>query len=124
VPNALGSLVVAPVILSWGSPAGISWNPKLIIEAVFCGAGLVTGTLVSFTSWFVNGIEYYPLAYLPYPFWSGPRCGSAQRGATTGTLLVSVLAITELLQGRGPFFTPYRKRQPDVDRELYRNSGK
>ena len=51
------------------------------------------------------GIQNYPLAYLPFPFlvWGALRFG--QRGATTGTLLVSVLAIHSLLRGRGPFVT-------------------
>ena len=74
-----------------------------MIEAIICGAGLVGGTLVSFNSWFVYGIQNYPLAYLPFPFlvWGALRFG--QRGATTGTLLVSALAIYSLLQRRGPF---------------------
>ena len=105
VPNALGALVIAPVILSWGSSSSIVWNTRLIIEAAICVAGLTLGTLISFNSWFVEGIGKYPLAYLPYPFlvWSALRFG--QRGATTSTLLVSALAIGELLQGRGPFVT-------------------
>lgn len=67
------------------------------------GTGLVAGTLISFNSWFVYGIQNYPLAYLPYPFlvWGALRFG--QRGAATGTLLVSALAIHSFLSGRGPF---------------------
>ena len=73
------------------------------MEAAVCGTGLVAGTLISFHSWFVYGIQNYPLAYLPFPFlvWGSLRFG--QRGATTGTLLVSALAIHSLLSGRGPF---------------------
>lgn len=105
VPNALAGLVVAPVIVVWATPSAIRLNYRLIIEAAICGAGLVVGTLISFNSWFVYGIQNYPLAYLPYPFlvWGALRFG--QRGATTGTLLVSALAIHSLLQGRGPFVT-------------------
>jgi PAS domain S-box-containing protein len=103
VPNALAALVVAPFIITWATPSSIRWNGKLIAEAVICGAGLVGGTLVSFNSWFVYGIQNYPLAYLPFPFlvWGALRFG--QRGATTGTLLVSALAINSLLHGIGPF---------------------
>src|ERR1017187_840569 len=105
VPNALAGLVVAPFIITWATPSAIRWNGKLIAEAVICGAGLVGGTLISFNSWFVYGIQNYPLAYLPFPFlvWGALRFG--QRGATTGTLLVSALAIYSLLQGIGPFVT-------------------
>ena len=105
VPNALAGLVVAPFLITWASPSAIRWDAKLIVEAVICGAGLVVGTLISFNSWFVHGIQNYPLAYLPFPFlvWGALRFG--QRGATTGTLLVSALAIYSLLRGNGPFVT-------------------
>jgi PAS domain S-box-containing protein len=105
VPNALAGLVVAPFIITWATPSAFRWNARLIAEAVICGAGLVGGTLISFNSWFVYGIQNYPLAYLPFPFlvWGALRFG--QRGATSGTLLVSALAIYSLLHGTGPFVT-------------------
>ncbi len=103
VPNALAGLVVAPFLITWATPAALRWHPRLVVEAVVCGTGLVAGTLISFHSWFVYGIQNYPLAYLPFPFlvWGALRFG--QRGATIGTLLVSALAIHSLLSGRGPF---------------------
>jgi len=105
VPNALAGLVVAPFIITWATPSAIRWNARLVVEAVVCGAGLVGGTLISFNSWFVYGIQNYPLAYLPFPFlvWGALRFG--QRGATAGTLLVSALAIYSLVRGTGPFVT-------------------
>ncbi len=105
VPNALAAMVVAPLILAWGTRSALRWRPRLVIEAAICGIGLIVGTLISFQSWFVYGIQNYPLAYLPFPFlvWGSLRFG--QRGATTGTLLVSALAIHSLLGRRGPFVT-------------------
>ncbi len=106
VPNAMAGLVVAPLILAWGTPSSIRWDSKLIVEAACCCVGLVGGTLVSFNSWYVYGIQSYPLAYLPYPFmvWASLRFG--QRGATTSSVLVSALAIKALLEKRGPFVAP------------------
>jgi PAS domain S-box-containing protein len=103
VPNALAGLVVAPFLITWATPSALRWHPRLVVEAVVCGMGLMVSTLTSFHSWFVYGIQNYPLAYLPFPFlvWGALRFG--QRGATTGTLLVSALAIHSLLNGRGPF---------------------
>jgi PAS domain S-box-containing protein len=103
VPNALAGLVVAPFLITWATPSALRWHPRLVVEAAVCGTGLVAGTLISFHSWFVYGIQNYPLAYLPFPFlvWGSLRFG--QRGATIGTLLVSALAIHSLLNGRGPF---------------------
>jgi PAS domain S-box-containing protein len=105
VPNALAALVVAPLLITWSSPSSRRWNRRLILEAIVCGLGLVGGTLLSFNSWFVQGIQNYPLAYLPFPFlvWSALRFGP--RGATAGTLLVSILAVESLLKGTGPFIT-------------------
>ena len=109
VPNALAGLVVAPFIITWATPSSTRWNGKLITETIICGAGLIVGTLISFNSWFVYGIQNYPLAYLPFPFlvWGALRFG--QRGATTGTLLVSALAIYSLVRGTGPFVTNSEK---------------
>ncbi|HTD86159.1 MAG TPA: PAS domain S-box protein, partial [Candidatus Binatia bacterium] len=109
VPNAMAGLVVAPFMLAWASPSGIKWRWQTVLEAVVCSFGLAGGAFISFNSWFVQGIQNYPLAYLPYPFlvWGALRFG--QRGATTGTLLISAVAILQLLQGRGPFLAPTEK---------------
>lgn len=105
VPNALAALVIAPLIITWASPSATHWTRLLVIEAIVCAIGLVGGTVLSFNSWMVQGIENYPLAYLPFPFliWGALRFGP--RGATAGTLLVSSLAMYSLLQGTGPFVT-------------------
>ncbi len=105
VPNGLAAMVVAPFILSWATPSRLRWDRKVVFEAIICGSGLVGGTLISFQTWFVYGIQSYPLAYLPFPFlvWGALRFG--QRGATTGTLVVTALAIHSLRGWRGPFVT-------------------
>ena len=104
VPNALGALVVTPIILAWNSPSVLRLSTRWPVESLCCATGLVAGTLMSFNSWFVYGVENYPLAFLPYPFlvWGALRFG--QRGATTGTFVVASLAIYELLHHRGPFW--------------------
>lgn len=103
VPNALGTLVVAPAILVWTQATSVRWRRPLILEAALCLAGLLATTILSFNSWYFYGVQNYPLAFLPYPFlvWSALRFG--QRGAITATLVTSILAIDGLLQGLGPF---------------------
>src|SRR5262245_13034637 len=104
-PNAMAGLVVTPFILAWGTPSSLEWSPRLVAEAGMCGVGLAISTLISFDSWYAYGLQTYALAYLPYPFlvWAALRFG--QRGATSGTLLVSALAIYSLWHARGPFMT-------------------
>jgi len=110
VPNAMACLVVTPFILAWATPPKTGWQPKQLVEGCICGVGLLVGTLLSFNSWYAYGISNYPMAFLPYPFlvWAALRFG--QRGSTTGTLLVSALAIKALLEGRGPFVVSTTER--------------
>ncbi|HEX3988818.1 MAG TPA: MASE1 domain-containing protein, partial [Verrucomicrobiae bacterium] len=105
VPNAMGVLVVTPFVLAWLRPSSVTLSLQTVVEAVVCAFLLICGTDLSFNTWFVNGVGSYPLAYLPYPFlvWAALRFG--QRGATTGTLIVSGWSIYELLHGRGPFWS-------------------
>jgi len=105
VPNAMGVLVVTPLLLAWASPSSLRLSLRGWIEAACCALGLIVGTQMSFNSWFVYGVENYPLAFLPYPFlvWGALRFG--QRGGTTGTFVVASLAISELLHHRGPFWS-------------------
>jgi PAS domain S-box-containing protein len=109
VPNALAALVVAPLLITWATPSSIRWNRRLVFEAAMCGLGLTVGTFLSFNSLFVQGIQNYPLAYMPFPFlvWGALRFGP--RGATAGTLLVTSLAMYSQLQGTGPFVTNSEK---------------
>src|SRR5439155_2445979 len=109
VPNAMGTLVVTPFLLSWCSGGFHQWEFKRIVEGVLCGVGLTLATTLSLNSWYFYGIANYPLAYLPYPFlvWGALRFG--QRGASSGTLLVAGLAIHALLQGKGPFVMPIER---------------
>jgi len=104
VPNAMGALVVTPILLAWSSPSSLRLASRWPLECCCCIAGLIVGTQMSFNSWFVYGVENYPLAFLPYPFlvWGALRFG--QRGGTTGTLVVATLSIYELLHRRGPFW--------------------
>jgi two-component system, cell cycle sensor histidine kinase and response regulator CckA len=104
VPNAMGVLVVTPILLAWGSPCSLRLSTRGWIEAACCALGLIAGTEMSFNSWFVDGVENYPLAFLPYPFlvWGAVRFG--QRGGTTGTFVVASVAISQLLHHRGPFW--------------------
>ncbi|HKQ37367.1 MAG TPA: PAS domain S-box protein [Verrucomicrobiae bacterium] len=110
VPNSIACLIIAPFVLSWCSPDSERLTPSQLLECFICSVGLFIATFISFNSWYSPGLENFPLAYLPYPFllWGALRFGP--RGASAGTLLVSIMAINELLEGRGPFYTGAEKQ--------------
>ena len=118
VPNALAALVITPVVITWAVPTHVRLTRWRALEAIICTAGLVSGTLIAFETWFAYGPEQYPLAYLPYPFlaWSALRFGP--RGATASTFLVTALAIHSLLMGRGPFYIDTGNQTKDLDYSL------
>ena len=105
VPNVLVALVLTPAIVTWGARSADDWTFWRRIEAWACAAGLLAGAWLSFDIWFAHGTQNYPLTYLPVPFllWGSLRFGP--RGAATGTLLVTGLALYSQLRGRGPFST-------------------
>ncbi len=105
VPNAMAGLVVTPFILAWAAPWRERGTMRQAVEVGIWFACLVLSTNVSFISYYFYEVRNYPFAYLPYPFlvWGALRFG--QRGATTGTLLVSSLSIYSLLNKTGPFLT-------------------
>ena len=103
IPNAMGCLVVAPLLLSWSDFQIPRWSLKRAVELGLCAGGLVAATIFSFESWYAHGIAQYPLAFIPYPFvvWAALRFGV--RGATLSTLVVAVASIHAVLEKRGPF---------------------
>lgn len=105
VPNALGTLLVAPLILGWARPFRLQWNTKRAIELVTCAAGLAISCDFSFGSWVFHGLRNYPMAFLPFPFLVWAALRFEQRGAVTATAIVAACAIAELQKHRGPFYT-------------------
>ncbi|MGZ4972612.1 MAG: hybrid sensor histidine kinase/response regulator [Limisphaerales bacterium] len=105
VPNALGTLLVAPLILGWVAPMHIIWKGKRLLELGLCVAGLALSCAVSFDSWIFHGLKNYPMAFLPFPFLVWAALRFEQRGAATAVALVAACAIAELHQLRGPFYT-------------------
>lgn len=106
VATATATLIVTPFFLVWATHPPVLWQERSPLEGAVCFTGLVLAALLSFRSWYVQGVGDYPMAYLPVPFlvWGCLRFG--QRGAATGTLLITVVALIETLERRGPFVLP------------------
>ena len=106
--DALGSLTVAPAILTVVAAAGASVKhaiPARSIEACLIGAALVAISVHVFGGPAVGEGSIPALVYLPLPFllWAAVRFGPA--GLNTSLLIVACLSIWGAVRGRGPFAT-------------------
>jgi signal transduction histidine kinase/CheY-like chemotaxis protein len=97
--DAIGALVVAPLLLTWASGR---WQIRRPIEAAALIALLVAVSWLGFGGR-SPGLGERTGMYLLFPLvmWAALRFG--QRGATTATLVASALAIWSTVNGLGPF---------------------
>jgi signal transduction histidine kinase len=103
VGDALGNLVVAPVLLTWSSLSGLPTSARRVLEAL--GLAVAVVGLSCFV--FVLGAPLDPAVFrqahvlFPVLIWAAVRFGP--RGGTLAILLVSVFAVWGTLTGHGPF---------------------
>ncbi len=102
--DALGALVVAPVLLTWVSGGGkrVLGRPA---EAGALIVGLVAASWLAFLGDFTTDLGGVSLAYIVFPFviWAALRFG--QPGTTAVTLVAAALTIWATLNSLGPFGT-------------------
>jgi PAS domain S-box-containing protein len=103
VGDALGALVVTPLLLVWLTPQQGPWPARRRLEA----AALALATLVAGVAVFMIHrdvpLAVYPLHYTMFPLVIMAALRFGQRGTATVTFLVSVLAIWGTVEGAGPF---------------------
>ncbi len=103
--DAMGDLVVAPLLLTWAGWRRLVWRPQQLIEAAALLLGLAAVCLLVFAR-LAALFTFPPLVYTVFPFviWAALRLG--QPGATLMTFVASSLAIWGTAGGRGPFAFP------------------
>jgi signal transduction histidine kinase/integral membrane sensor domain MASE1 len=101
--DAVGALVVAPVLMLWAMNPRVRWDRSRSLEAVLLFLSALLFALTVFGQLFRIGAQHYPLEFLMLPIivWSAFRFG--QRGAATLALGLSGMAIWGTLAGFGPF---------------------
>jgi signal transduction histidine kinase/integral membrane sensor domain MASE1 len=106
--DAMGALVVAPVLLAWVGAWRKRWLAPRLAEAAAGVAGLAFVGLLVFTGVFGRAASNHPLEYTIFPFliWFALRFG--RLGATTVTAVGSVIAVWGTAHSYGPFATPDR----------------
>jgi len=103
VGDAIGALLVAPLILVWATSPRLSVPARRIAEAALLMLGLVVATLLVYIVPIARtgGPLDHVYVFFPLLMWAAIRFG--QRGAVTATVFVSVLAIAGTVLGQGPF---------------------
>jgi PAS domain S-box-containing protein len=103
VGDALGALVMAPVLLVWLTPQPVLSPANRRLEA----AALTLATVVAGAAVFMihrdAPLAVYPLHYTMFPLVIVAALRFGPRGTATVTFLVSVLAIWGAVHGAGPF---------------------
>ncbi|HXD33182.1 MAG TPA: MASE1 domain-containing protein [Pyrinomonadaceae bacterium] len=101
--DLVGTLVIGPLLLAWGTKSD-HWLPKRrSIEAVLLLSVLGLAAMVTFAKSAPTPIQYYPLTRMIVPFflWVSLRLG--QRGTTLATVVLSAFAIWGTAHDVGPF---------------------
>ena len=100
--DAIGALVVAPVLLTWAS-GGSRLLLRRPVEALVLIAGLVGASWLAFLGGFTTGLGGASLAYIVFPFiiWAALRLG--QSWTTAATLVAASVTIWATLNSLGPF---------------------
>lgn len=103
VGDALGDLVVAPVLLTWSSLGGLMPSARRVLEAL--GLTLAVVGLGCFVFFLGPALDPAPFrqAHVLFPvlIWAALRFGP--RGGTAAIFVTSVFAVSGTLSGHGPF---------------------
>ncbi len=101
--DAMGALLVAPVLLTWAARHHVTWSLRRVGEAAALLALLAVVSQLVFGGWFATGAINSPLGFAIFPFsiWAALRF--SQREAATTTLIASAIAIWDTARDVGPF---------------------
>jgi diguanylate cyclase (GGDEF)-like protein len=101
--DAVGAVVLTPLLILWRQHHHLSWTRKQIVELVFLFSGLLFTGWVVFGARFHSALKDYPLEYLCIPFliWAALRFG--RRKAATAICVLAVIATWGTSHGFGPF---------------------
>jgi diguanylate cyclase (GGDEF)-like protein len=104
--DAIGIIVVTPLLVLWSGMPRPRWNLDQIAEAAVVLILLVTVSLVIFGGLFASVVRDEPVEFLCIPFliWAAFRFG--QREAATALAILAVIAIWGTTRGDGPFVRP------------------
>ena len=100
--DAIGALIVTPLILIWSKVSVSRWSRRRLIEAIAIFSTMLLVSLSAFSSELNTPLSRY-IRFLLYPMalWAAFRFG--QRGAINSVFTVACVSIWGTLKGFGPF---------------------
>lgn len=104
IGDALGDLIVAPVLLVWFRSPRLELSPRRIVEAAAAIVLIVVTSLYVFDAILPSptGPDGFRSPYLVFPVLMWAALRFRQLGATTGALIVWIVAIVVTALGVGP----------------------
>jgi diguanylate cyclase (GGDEF)-like protein/PAS domain S-box-containing protein len=101
--DAMGALIVTPVLLTWSARREITWSLWRVGEAGALLVSLAAVSQLAFGGSSTAGAVGSPLAFAIFPFsiWAAMRF--SQREAATATFLVAAIATWNTARAVGPF---------------------
>lgn len=101
--DAVGAVIVTPLLLLWWENPRVRWTREQISELALLFLGLFSTGWVVFGKPFHSELKNYPLEYLCIPFliWAAYRFG--RRKAATAICALSGIAAWGTMHGYGPF---------------------
>jgi signal transduction histidine kinase len=118
IGDMIGDLLIAPLLLTWGSPRP-SLSPARSSEALALAAVLLAVCLFVFGPWVPRQLDWLRRAnfLIPILMWAAIRFGP--RGATASALVCAIIALWGTVSGYGPFVRLGSLREAIVGLQLY-----
>jgi len=109
--DAIGAILLTPLLVLWREHPRIDWNLRRALEAALFLASFVAVNLLVFAGMSSMSQENYPLAFLCTPFfiWTAFRFG--QRETAFAVAVLCAISLWGTLHGYGPFANSHRSAQ-------------
>jgi signal transduction histidine kinase len=103
IGDAIADLIVAPLLLCWGTVRPGAMARRRLVEALALALALIAAAVLVFGAPAPTGATGFVQPYLLSPFLIWAALRFQQRGATGATFTVAVIAVWGTTLGLGPF---------------------
>ena len=101
--DAIGSVLLTPVLVLWSIDPRARWNPRQVFERILFLTSFVLVNLAVFGGLTPLSNENYPLEFLCVPFFIWAAFRFDQRETAAAVIVLAGITIWGTLHGHGPF---------------------